>query len=136
MKVITSNLSALISDNAIRQTVAGMLNAIPEQSSTGGMTLDMGDGPIVVCTGKPSLADEKSFRADIRKKLNNDKVKFSRTNDIDVRCQQYDIAATATDFKKLFVKAVPTKKSDSKKPDTTTPAPAAQTPAAVPAVVK
>lgn len=135
MKINTANLSALITDAGIRQNVASMLNAMPEVSSVGGMTLDMGDGPIVVCTGKPSLADEKSFRADIRKKLGNDKVKFSRTNDIGVRCSQYDIAENATEFKKMFGKAEPKAKAKTEG-NTPVVATAPTVPANVPAVVK
>jgi hypothetical protein len=107
VKLIAANVAQLISDNGQRTIVTQRFESIPQTDASGGMTLDMGNGPIVVCLGKMSLADEKALRVDLRVKLNNPKIKLSRTNDVKIRVSQYDVAETANDWRKMFGKDKP-----------------------------
>ena len=88
MKVIASAIAAIFDNPADRTAVVDLFACVPVHAKGGGMTLDVGNGPIVVCYDRPSLADEKSLRHDLGRQLGNN-VKLSRTSNVDQRCEQY-----------------------------------------------
>lgn len=119
LKVIQAALATIVLDKAARATVTQLFANCPVVANDGGMTLDMGTGPIVICTGKPSLPDEKSLRVALRQL--NSKAKISRTNNIAERCASYAIATDASNWAKMFgveKTATPAKKDveDTAKP--------------------
>lgn len=116
MKLITAALFAIVADETLRAKVNQLFADVPVADSNGGMTLDMGNGPIVVAHGKPSLADEKAIRQAIRELA--PKAKLSRTNDIAQRVNQYNIAENAKDWRQLFGPKEQTEKKGKGKKDT------------------
>jgi hypothetical protein len=101
MKIIRENLAAICPDQKIRQTIVEAFNAIPQKDSGGGMTLDMGSGPMLVALGKPSLADEKFIRQTFKATISS-KCNLSRTNNVEQRLSDYNVASTPAEFKTLF----------------------------------
>lgn len=99
MQIIAKNLAALIVDAALLARVTDLFAAVEQERTGGGMTLGLPLPPIVVCHGRPSLADEKALRSQLQQL--NPQFKLSRFSSEEKRIAQYDVAANVTTFKRI-----------------------------------